>query len=178
MSSTFEQVAYFNRQFGVTTGQETPNPSIFDENPGLITKCLNLIREEAKELEEGVLNKNLVEVADAIFDSVYVLMGMAARLGIDFNKGFTAVHNNNMTKLCKTEDEAQRTVQKYVDAYNAAQLLTPEERIKVQVFDSPKYRRAPDNIHWVVYNESCKKVLKSINWVDVDLSWVAAPQQA
>ena len=63
-----------------------------------------------------------------------------------------------MSKLCKTEEEAQQSVEYYIQ--NKEQLG----------YDSPAYRRAPDGIHWVVYNESTKKILKSINWKPVDLT--------
>ena len=60
----------------------------------------------------------------------------------------------------KTEEEAKETVKYYVDN---------KEKLG---YDSPAHRKAPDNEHWVVYNQSTKKVLKSINWKPVDLSGV------
>lgn len=63
-----------------------------------------------------------------------------------------------MSKLCKTEDEAKESVYDY------------ENRKSVTGYNLPTYRKAPDNIHWVVFNEEDKKVLKSIKWKQVDLS--------
>ena len=73
---------------------------------------------------------------------------------------FNLVHENNMSKLCKTEEEAQRSVKYY------------EENKSKLGYDSPAYRKAPDNVHWVVYNQSTKKILKSIEWKPVDLTYL------
>ena len=157
--SNFQKVLDFNTQFGVVQNKTlTPNPTIFDTDPQKVEFCLKLIREEAKETEEAVKNKDFVETVDGLVDQLYVIYGMLARIGVDADKVFDLVHENNMSKLCKTEEEAQRTVNHYVD--NASTLG----------YDSPCYRKAPDDIHWVVYNSSTNKILKSIEWKPVDLT--------
>jgi hypothetical protein len=70
------------------------------------------------------------------------------------------VHDSNMSKLCKTEEIAQKSVKNY------------EENKEKFGYKSPAYKKAPDDIHWVVYNQSPAKVLKSIEWDVVDLSSV------
>jgi predicted HAD superfamily Cof-like phosphohydrolase len=172
-SSNFEKVINFNTQFGVMKpGRLIPNKDALTTDSAVVEQCMKLIREEMKELEAGVKDKNITEVVDGLGDILYVVYGMAARLGFDIDYGFNLIHENNMSKLCTSEEQAQMTVQKYKDEYNAVQMLTPEERATKQVYETPRYRMAPDGIHWVVYNESTHKVLKSIAWEQVDLSSV------
>lgn len=157
----FQKVVDFNYNFGVITSKEfEPKPNIIKDDPNQVEFCLKLIREEVKELEEAVKTNDYVETVDALADIMYVVLGMSARIGINMDVAFDIVHNNNMSKLCVSEEEAQNSV-KY---YN----LNKE----TQGYDSPNYRKAPDNVHWVVYNESTKKILKSINWRPVDLRGV------
>ena len=156
--SYFEKVSNFNKQFGVEI-HETPQIEIFDNDPKTVEFCMKLIREENQELEQAVLDKNIVEVADAIADSIYVLLGMANRIGVNMDIVFDMVHSNNMSKLCLTETEAQKSVEYYMHNPKLG-------------YDSPSYRKAVDGIHYVVYNESTKKVLKSVNYKPVDLSFL------
>ncbi|QKF94271.1 phosphoribosyl-ATP pyrophosphohydrolase [Fadolivirus algeromassiliense] len=161
MASNFEKVVDFNYQFGVLPSKElNPKPDVIEKDPNLVEFCLKLIREEVKELEHGVKTNDYVETVDALADILYVVYGMGCRIGVDMDKAFSLVHDNNMSKLCKTEEEAQRSVKYYED--NKAKLG----------YDSPAYRLAPDGVHWVVYNQSTKKVLKSIEWKPVDLTSV------
>ena len=160
MASNFDKVVGFNTQFGVLSSNNlVPNPTIFDQDPATVEFCLKLIREEAKETEEAVKNKDFVETIDGLIDQLYVIYGMLSRLGINADKAFDLVHTNNMSKLCKTEEEAQESVKYY-------------ENNKDLGYDSPSYRMAPDQTHWVVYNQATNKVLKSIKYEKVDLSEV------
>ncbi|MBA3750859.1 MAG: nucleoside triphosphate pyrophosphohydrolase family protein, partial [Nitrosopumilus sp.] len=130
--SYFQKVVDFNTQFGVNV-HDTPQLNIFNNDPNTVDFCMKLIREENKELEQAVIDNNFVEVADAIADSIYVLLGMSARLGINMDNVFNLVHDNNMAKLCLTEQEAQKSVQYYLDNPNLG-------------YESPNYRKAPNNI--------------------------------
>lgn len=161
MQSNFQKVVDFNTQFGVLQSNVlTPKPHILETDPQQVEFCLKLIREEAKETETAVKNKDYIETVDGLLDQLYVIYGMLSRIGIDADEAFGVVHDNNMSKLCKSEEEAQRSVKYYEDN---------KEKLG---YDSPAYRKAPDNIHWVVYNESTKKILKSIEWKPVDLSYL------
>ena len=60
---------------------------------------LELIREEYQELEEAVENKDMVEVADALTDLLYVIYGAGHAFGIDLDECFLEVHESNMSKL-------------------------------------------------------------------------------
>lgn len=159
MASNFEKVVDFNYQFGVLKSKDLKSlPNIFTEDPNQVEFALKLIREEVGELEQAVKDKNYIEAIDALGDILYVVYGMAARIGNDMNKTFDRIHENNMSKLCKTENEAIETVKYY------------EENKEKLGYDSPCYKLAPDNIHWVVYNKSTNKVLKAKSWKPVDLS--------
>ena len=120
------------------------------ENPKRVDMRIGLIREELSELEDAIRDNNIKEVIDALSDILYVTYGMGAELGIDLDKSFDIVHNSNMTKFCKNEKEAIDTVEWYKEN---------ETR-----YDSPSYRKSPDENHWVVFNKSNDKALKSINY--------------
>tara|TARA_B100000700_G_scaffold310970_1_gene392179 strand:- start:285 stop:626 length:342 start_codon:yes stop_codon:yes gene_type:complete len=60
---------------------------------------LDLIEEELKELTEAMKNKDLLEVADALTDILYVTYGAGHAFGIDLDKCFDEVQNSNMSKL-------------------------------------------------------------------------------
>ena len=57
------------------------------------------IKEELNELKEAMSNKDLVEVADALTDLLYVTYGAGHAFGIDLDKCFNEVQNSNMSKL-------------------------------------------------------------------------------
>lgn len=60
---------------------------------------LNLIAEEFEEFQEALTVNNLVEVADALGDMIYVIIGAALVWGIDINSVFNEIHRSNMSKL-------------------------------------------------------------------------------
>ena len=59
----------------------------------------NLIKEELDELKQALDNKDLLEVADALTDILYVTYGAGHAFGIDLDKCFDEVQNSNMSKL-------------------------------------------------------------------------------
>lgn len=148
--TNFQKVVEFNKQFGITLNT-TPQKNIFDSDPKLVEYRMSLIREEMRELEDAIKNKNFTEVVDAISDIEYVILGLASSFGFDADKSFDIVHNSNMSKLCKTEEEANQTVKWY-------------EQHQELGYDSPTIRKSYDDKYWVVYNKSTNKILKSINY--------------
>ena len=158
--SNFEKVVDFNTQFGVIDSEWlNPKTDVIDTNPQTVEFCLKLIREEVRELEEGVQTKDFTEVVDALGDILYVVYGMGARIGVNMDNAFALIHSNNMSKLSPTEQDAIDSVAYYKSH--------PELG-----YDSPAYRPSPDGKYFVVFNESTKKILKSISWKAVDLSSV------
>jgi predicted HAD superfamily Cof-like phosphohydrolase len=141
----------FNVAFGVSNNS-TPQLDLFDTNPELVKYRLSLINEEAKELNEAISNKDFIETIDALSDILYVVYGAYSAFGIDADKAFELVHRSNMSKLCLTEEEAKQTVESYKNDTR---------------YDSPCYRLSPDGKHFVVYNKSTNKILKSIMYEPV-----------
>ena len=60
---------------------------------------IDLIKEELDELIEAMKNNDLLEVADALTDILYVTYGAGHAFGIDLDKCFDEVQNSNMSKL-------------------------------------------------------------------------------
>ena len=58
-----------------------------------------LLNEEAGEFETAARHRDLVEMADALADMLYVILGTASVFGIDLEPVFREVHRSNMTKL-------------------------------------------------------------------------------
>ena len=92
--SNFSKVGIFMKTFG----QEVKNKPSFstDKNNKL---RLDLIKEELTELTEAMNNKDLLEVADALTDILYVTYGAGHAFGINLDKCFDEVQNSNMSKL-------------------------------------------------------------------------------
>ena len=92
--SNFRKVGIFMKTFG----QEVKDKSSFSTDK--INKLrLDLIKEELDELTEAMKNKDLLEVADALTDILYVTYGAGHAFGIDLDKCFEEVQNSNMSKL-------------------------------------------------------------------------------
>ena len=88
------------KKFMQTFGQEVKNrPSFPDEK--IQNLRIKLIDEELKEFREAIKNKDIVEVADALTDILYVTYGAGHAFGIDLDKCFQEVQNSNMSKLGK-----------------------------------------------------------------------------
>ena len=83
-----------------TFGQEVKTKPSFSTDK--INKLrLDLIKEELSELKEAMNNNDLLEVADALTDILYVTYGAGHAFGINLNKCFEEVQNSNMSKLDK-----------------------------------------------------------------------------
>ena len=92
--SNFNKVGTFMKTFG----QEVKTKPSFstDKNNKL---RIDLIKEELDELQEAMKNNDLIEVADALTDILYVTYGAGHAFGIDLDKCFDEVQNSNMSKL-------------------------------------------------------------------------------
>ena len=92
--SNFSKVGVFMKTFG----QEVKDKPSFSTDK--INKLrLDLIKEELNELTEAMNNKDLLEVADALTDILYVTYGAGHAFGINLDKCFDEVQNSNMSKL-------------------------------------------------------------------------------
>ena len=94
--TNFEKVGIFMKTFG----QDVKQSSSFSTDK--INKLrVSLIKEELDELIEAMNKKDLVEVADALTDILYVTYGAGHAFGINLDDCFEEVQNSNMSKLAK-----------------------------------------------------------------------------
>lgn len=114
---------------------------------------INLLEEELAELKEAIDNNDLVEVADAFCDIQYVLSGAILEFGLadKFKTLFDEVQRSNMSKTCKSVEEAKAT-QKYYSEHKGM-----ESRIEER------------NGEFLVYRIDDGKVLKSVNYSPADI---------
>ena len=92
--TNFEKVKTFMKTFG----QEIKEKSSFSSDK-INQLRFNLIKEELEELRVAIDSKNLVEVADALTDILYVTYGAGHAFGINLDKCFDEVQQSNMSKL-------------------------------------------------------------------------------
>ena len=121
--SNFNKVKTFMETFG----QEVKTKPSFSTDKINILRY-DLIKEELEELKEAMENKDLLEVADALTDILYVAYGAGHAFGIDLDKCFEEVQSSNMSKL----DEDGKPI------YNES----------VKVMEGPKYFK-PDLTNFV-----------------------------
>lgn len=152
--SNFSKVGDFHNTFGHPI-HTTPQKDIFDTEEGrkLLNNRLSFIQEEVNELKDAITNKDFNEVADALVDILYFTYGTGHVLGLDLNSLFDTVHENNMSKACKTEDEARLTIDKLVNTASVSNSPTPDDFIIEKVGEM-----------YIVKNKYTNKIMKSCNW--------------
>ena len=92
--TNFEKVKLFMK----TYGQEVKDKAGLSD--AMTNKLrIDLIKEELEELTEAMKDENLLEVADALTDILYVTYGAGHAFGINLDKCFDEVQNSNMSKL-------------------------------------------------------------------------------
>ncbi len=92
--SNFNKVKTFMN----TYGQEVKNTPEFPDSK-IVQLRIDLIQEELNELKEAINNNDIVEVADALTDILYVTYGAGHSFGVDLDSCFSEVQNSNMSKL-------------------------------------------------------------------------------
>jgi predicted HAD superfamily Cof-like phosphohydrolase len=92
--SNFNKVKTFMETFG----QEVKTKPSFS-TVKINSLRYDLIKEELDELKVAMKNNDLLEVADALTDILYVTYGAGHAFGIDLDKCFEEVQNSNMSKL-------------------------------------------------------------------------------
>jgi predicted HAD superfamily Cof-like phosphohydrolase len=145
---SLELVAEFHKTFKHPI---LSTPTIPDEN-----RCklrVALIAEELKELEVAIIEKDIVAVADALCDIQYVLSGAILEFGLGekFKTLFEEVQRSNMSKACKSEEEAIATVEHY------------KKKDGTECY----YHKEGDL--WLIYRNVDNKTLKSINYSPASL---------
>ncbi|HLT86442.1 MAG TPA: nucleoside triphosphate pyrophosphohydrolase family protein [Sphingobacterium sp.] len=147
---TLTSVAEFHKTFQHPILEEPTIPSEIRCNLRVA-----LIAEELEELQEAIENKDIIEIADALCDIQYVLSGAVLEFGLKdkFNALFEEVQRSNMSKACKTEEEAKAT-----QAHYLAKGIN-------------SYYKEIDGL-FLVYREGDNKTLKSINYSPADLKGI------
>lgn len=136
-------VELFNNTFGKKVPTE---PVMADEKRADF--CYNFILEEADEFKEAVKNNDIVEVLDAVCDLAYVAVGdVLCAFGLidKFPQAFKEVQASNMSKSCKTIEEAEATI-----------LVRSQEH-------GPCHWEKQGDLY-IVYRSKDRKVMKSINY--------------
>lgn len=142
-TNALNQVAEFHTTFKHPIVQ---NPAIPSKERSALR--ISLLAEELKELQQAVDDNDLVEVADALCDLQYVLAGAILEFGLGekFKELFDEVHRSNMSKACKTVEEAEQTIAYYKNKDN-----------------TESYHKEIDGL-FLVYRTADNKTLKSINY--------------
>lgn len=90
--TNFDMVEDFMNAFGQDVETEPQWTSVSELR-------YELIREELEEMREALDDKDLIGVADALTDLLYVVYGAGHSFGLDLDATFNEVHRSNMSKL-------------------------------------------------------------------------------
>ena len=136
-NTNFQDIIQFHKCFGLLY-KKKPYHKIFTDDPKTVKLRLDLIEEELNELKEAIENRDMIEIGDALADILYVTYGAGASFGIDLDKAYKLVHSSNMSKLCKSEEEAKKTVEWYKNNQT--------------VYDSPNYKvyQIEEKKYWII----------------------------
>lgn len=99
LPTLFDHVVSFHSSMGEIPVEQGDYSGLL--NQALCDLRVRLIEEELDELKDGLRKRDPVEVADALADLAYVVLGSADRFGIPFNEVFAEVHRSNMSKVCE-----------------------------------------------------------------------------
>lgn len=139
------EVEEFNNVMG-KNWQNRTTPTINKSDAEFV---INFIQEELDELKESVEKKDIVGVLDAILDITYVGLGngsLVFGLKDKIEKGYAEVQASNLSKICKTSEEADTTV-----TLRSYQQGEPCHWVEMEN-------------GFVVFRSSDMKVMKSINY--------------
>jgi len=106
VSSNFDDVGEFHRKFGLPRVKpfEMPHPTNLHMDPAVMDFRFKFLQEELKEFKEGMEAEDIVGMADALIDLVYVAMGTAHMLGLPWQELWDDVQRANMSKERAAED--------------------------------------------------------------------------
>jgi len=144
------EVEEFNSTFGKPNNYE---PTIPEKKEWMFV--YDFIQEELAEYKEACERGDIVEILDALCDITYVSLGNGTMLhGLKGKiwKAYQEVQASNMSKACKTEEEAIETAKSEA----------------ARVGEETHYEQVGE--YWVVYRSRDRKVLKSINYFRPDLT--------
>ena len=116
---------------------------------------VSLLKEEVQELADAIKDNDIVEIADALADIQYVLSGAVLEFGMGgcFKTLFDDVQRSNMSKACKSLEEAEATRAHY-------------KKTK----DTDSYVQQISDDQWLVYRKGDDKALKSVEYSQTNLA--------
>lgn len=91
----YKDVYDFHKAFELTIGTEPMLP----EDVSIRDLRIDLLQEEFEEYLEAEEKADIVGIADALADIIYIACGTAVAYGIPLDKVFEEVHRSNMAKL-------------------------------------------------------------------------------
>ncbi len=139
------------------------NPNIFTDDRKKLMKLVSLLDKNIKNMkyvlshstDSEISVKNMLYKEQIFYNLVQYFENiesigrtMGSLFGVDIDACFKEVHRSNMTKICKTEEEARKTVENYQN--NPKNIYDPAYR-----YHEP---------YWVVYNKKDLKIIKSMYW--------------
>jgi predicted HAD superfamily Cof-like phosphohydrolase len=116
---------------------------------------VELLQEELNELQQAIIDKDMVEVADALCDLQYVLAGAVLEFGLQdqFAELFDEVQRSNMSKACENLEEAKATIEYYAKLGTEA------------------YYKEEDGMY-LIYRQEDNKTLKSVHYSPANLKGI------
>ena len=142
-----EQIKHWREVFGLPNRTVPQIPS-----KEALKLAIKLVFEEVEELRIAIENESINDIADGVGDGFFVLAQVAYECGLDPKAIVQKVYDSNMSKLCKTEDEAIQTVAAYL-----------KKGIKTYI--------EPKDEYFVIKRSEDGKVLKSINFKEPEWSY-------
>jgi predicted HAD superfamily Cof-like phosphohydrolase len=141
-------VAEFHDTFGLPVVEK---PGIPDKKRCALR--ISLLQEELDELKEALKDRDIIETADALADLQYVLSGAILEFGLadSFKDIFDEVQRSNMSKTCKSIEEAEATQKYYLETKGTESII--EEK----------------GDEFLVYRKADHKVLKSVKYSPADI---------
>ena len=142
------------QEFNTKMGKEWQNRKTPTINKADADFVINFVQEELDELKEAVEKNDIVGILDAILDITYVGLGngsLVFGLADKILPGYAEVQASNLSKICKTIEEAEETV-----------------RVRSEQQGEPcHYEKIGEG--YVVYRSSDMKVMKSISYFPPNL---------
>ena len=145
-----DEVQEFNDTFGKPNNYE---PTIGEKKEWMFV--YDFIQEELAEYKEACEKGDIIGILDALCDITYVSLGNGTMLhGLKGKiwKAYQEVQASNMSKACKTEEEAIETAKSEA----------------ARIGEETHYEKVGE--YWIVYRTRDRKVLKSINYFRPDLT--------
>lgn len=129
------------------------------ENPELVYMHFGFIRSNYLRFKIACSTNNIVEVINSLGDLLFATYSMGHSIGVNLDAAFKIVHESNMTKVCRTEQEALDTIEHYKT---------------LQGFETTNvgYRPSASGPYYAMYNRDTGKILKSKYFSEPDFTQI------